>query len=119
MACSRKGNRGSGNRPGSATPVSRNGSTAAAPPITNGKSDRHAQDPPLPMLCCRPLRAGKLAQGFGPSPVPPDIFLPTVRMRRAAEAQWKQTSPEVQAALQAYARGVNAFLHSHADSLPL
>src|SRR5205814_610032 len=38
---------------------------------------------------------------------------------RAAQADLATLDPEVTAGLQAYSRGVNEFLHTHADSLPL
>ncbi len=79
----------------------------------------HAQDRLFQMFYYRQLGEGKLAEVFGPPAAYPDIFLRTIGLRRAAEAEWKQMSPEVQKAVQAYSRGVNAFLHTHSDSLPL
>src|SRR5437016_2373399 len=78
----------------------------------------HAQDRLFQMFYFRQLGEGKLAEVFGPPAAYPDIFLRTIGLRRAAEAEWKQTPPDVQTALQAYSRGINAFLHSHSDSLP-
>jgi penicillin amidase len=79
----------------------------------------HAQDRLFQMFYYRQVGAGKLAEAFGERAVYPDTFLRTVGLRRSAEAEWQQTSPEVKTALEAYALGVNAFLHSHQDGLPL
>jgi penicillin amidase len=79
----------------------------------------HAQDRLFQMFLFRAAGQGRLAEYFGPSLLEQDIFVRTVGFRRAAEAEFAQLDPQVRARLEAYARGVNAFIHSHADSLPL
>jgi penicillin G amidase len=79
----------------------------------------HAQDRLFQMFYYRLVGTARLAETFGPAARNPDIFLRTLGMRRAAEAEYAQMAPEVRTALEAYARGVNAFLHSHTDSMPL
>jgi penicillin amidase len=80
----------------------------------------HAQDRLFQMSYFRSLGAGTLAKDLGGREATnADIFLRTVGMRRAAEAELPQLDPEVRRGLEAYARGVNAFLSSHQDNLPL
>lgn len=79
----------------------------------------HAQDRLFQMFYFRQLGAGKLSEAFGQTAAKADVFLRTLGMRRAAEAEWQGTDPEVKKALQAYANGVNAFIHAHRDALPL
>lgn len=79
----------------------------------------HAQDRLFQMFFFRAVGEGRLAEYFGPSQVDTDRFLRTVGFRRAAEAEWAQTAPQVRSALEAYSRGVNEFIRTHSDSLPL
>lgn len=79
----------------------------------------HAQDRLFQMFYFRRLGAGRLAEAFGPAAQNADVFLRTLGMRRAAEADFQTISPDVKKALEAYSRGVNAFLHSHKDAMPL
>ena len=71
------------------------------------------------MYYYRQLGAGRLGEAFGDAGKEADIVLRTVGMRRAAEAEWAQMPADVRKALEAYARGVNAFIHTHRDNLPL
>jgi penicillin amidase len=70
----------------------------------------HAQDRLWQMEMQRRIGAGRLAEVLGEAPLKTDQFLRTLGVYRAAEASWPYLGPEVQAALQAYADGVNAFL---------
>ncbi len=79
----------------------------------------HAQDHLFQMFYYRQLGEGRLGEAFGPSAAQADIFLRTVGMRRAAETETKALSPKARSYLEAYAKGVNAFIHTHQDSLPL
>lgn len=79
----------------------------------------NAQDRLFQMYYYRQLSAGRLAEAFGPAAKTADIFLRTLGMRRAAEADLAATNPEVRKGLEAYTRGVNAFLHTHRDTMPL
>lgn len=76
----------------------------------------HAQDRLWQMEMQRRIGAGRLSEVLGESTIKTDQFLRTLGVYRAAEASWPYLSPEVQAALQAYADGVNAFL---AEGRPL
>jgi len=79
----------------------------------------HAQDRLFQMLQLRTAGQGRLAEVLSPAFVDTDRFLRTVGFHRAARAEWEQTTPEVRKALEAYARGINEFLRTHGDALPL
>jgi penicillin amidase len=70
----------------------------------------HAQDRLWQMEMQRRIGAGRLAEVLGDAALETDQFLRTLGVYRAAEASWPALSPEAQAALRAYADGVNAFL---------
>jgi len=70
----------------------------------------HAQDRLWEMEMERRIGAGRLSEVLGKATVKTDEFLRTLGVYRAAEAAWPALSPESQAALQAYADGVNVFL---------
>jgi penicillin G amidase len=53
---------------------------------------------------------GTLAELLGGAAVPGDVMLRTVGLRRAAERSLPLASPEVRAALAAYARGINDYV---------
>ncbi len=70
----------------------------------------HARDRFFQMDFTRRLISGTLAELVGPNALPSDIQLRTLGMRRAAWESFAASSPEVRAALQGYANGVNAWL---------
>ncbi len=80
----------------------------------------HAQDRLTQMFLFRAYGEGRVAElGGSDDAISTDRFLRTIGFRRAAEAELAQMAPEVRAGLEAYARGVNEFIHTHQDSLPL
>jgi penicillin amidase len=79
----------------------------------------HAQDRLYQMFFFRTAGEGRLAELFNAGLVNADIYLRTVGFRRTAEAEWQAVSPETRSALEAYSAGVNAFVHTHADNLPI
>jgi penicillin amidase len=83
---------------------------ASAADALFGLGYAHAQDRLWQMEFQRRVGAGRLAEILGPKLVATDRFLRTVGFRRAAEASWPALQPETRALLEAYARGVNAFL---------
>ncbi|HET6345204.1 MAG TPA: penicillin acylase family protein, partial [Myxococcota bacterium] len=78
----------------------------------------HAQDRLWQMEFNRRVGAGELSALFGQALLPTDRTLRALRVRSAAEADWKVLSPETRAILQAYADGVNAYLDSN-PTLPV
>ena len=79
----------------------------------------HAQDRMWQMEVSRRIGAGRLAEVFGPSQVDTDSYIRTLGWRQAAQRDLDAMPDEVKAALQAYADGVNAWIHQHDDNLPL
>jgi penicillin amidase len=56
---------------------------------------------------------------LGDATLDTDKFLRTVGLRRATEKDWEVLETETRQVLQDYADGVNAFIESHRDRLPL
>ncbi|WP_437316494.1 penicillin acylase family protein [Sorangium sp. So ce385] len=70
----------------------------------------HAQDRLWQMEVNRRLGSGTLSEVFGEDALPQDRLFRTVGLRRVAEENVNHLSPETRAVLEAYVRGVNAFL---------
>lgn len=78
-----------------------------------------AQDRLWQMEYNRRIGHGRLSDMFGAATIKQDRFLRTMGLDRAARADVAAMSAEAKHLLQAYANGVNAFIESHRDSLPL
>lgn len=78
----------------------------------------HAQDRLWQLELNRRIPAGTMAEILGPNAVDTDRFLRTLGVRRNAEKILASLSPETRAALDAYARGVNAYLANRSGPLP-
>jgi len=76
----------------------------------------HAQDRFWEMDVRRHITAGRLSEMFGASQVPTDSFLRTLGWRRIAEQEVGMLSPRSRRILDAYAKGVNAYLADHTGS---
>ncbi len=70
----------------------------------------HARDRMFQMDLMRRAAAGTLAQVFGPAALPSDEEMRILGVRRSAEADVADLSPQARALLQAYANGVNAWI---------
>src|SRR5690606_23556689 len=70
----------------------------------------HAQDRFWQMEFWRRIGAGRLSEYFGEATLGTDIYLRTVGFARIAEQEYETASPEIRAALDAYAEGVNAYI---------
>lgn len=79
----------------------------------------HAQDRLYQMFFFRTAGEGRLAELFSPDLVTSDRYLRVVGFRRAAEAELANMRADVRQGLQWYADGVNAFVHTHQDKLPV
>jgi penicillin amidase len=71
----------------------------------------HAQDRLWQMELLRRAGQGRLSEVFGERTVDTDIFIRTLDVYGYAERAVARLTPEQRAPLEAYARGVNAFLH--------
>ncbi|HJV87150.1 MAG TPA: penicillin acylase family protein [Noviherbaspirillum sp.] len=78
----------------------------------------HAQDRLWQLEMNRRIVAGRLAEILGPSALNTDRFLRTLGVRRNAERILAHLEPETRAALDAYARGINAWLANRSGPLP-
>ncbi len=74
----------------------------------------NAQDRFFEMDVRRHLAAGRLAELFGPSRVRVDAYARTLGWRQTAQAELSLASSSTRRYLDAYAAGVNAYLHSRA-----
>lgn len=79
----------------------------------------HAQDRLWQMEFNRRLAAGRLSEVLGESTINTDRLVRTLGLHRAAERELEALPLEVRAELDAYADGVNAFIASHRNHLPL
>ena len=68
----------------------------------------HARERLWQMELYRRVTAGRLSEVLGEATLPIDKRFLTLNLRAAAEAEWERASPEVKAALERYAAGVNA-----------
>lgn len=78
----------------------------------------HAQDRLWQLDFNRRIAAGTTAEILGPSSVDTDRFLRTLGVRHNAAGILHNLSPDARAALDAYARGVNACLEHRSGPLP-
>ncbi len=78
-----------------------------------------AQDRLWQMDALRRLAGGRLAEIIGPATVETDKEARKLRLRRVAEAAYKTLDPTVRAQMSDYARGVNYFIETHRQALPV
>jgi penicillin amidase len=78
-----------------------------------------AQDRLWQMDALRRLAAGELSEVVGPGALEVDRESRMLRLRRTAEEHLRTLSPADRAVMGAYARGVNAFIETHLNKLPL
>ena len=78
-----------------------------------------AQDRLFQMDALRRFSSGELAEVLGPSLIESDKESRRLRLRRTAEQGYLQLPAEDRAAFAAYARGVNAYISTHLDNLPI
>ena len=70
----------------------------------------HARDHMFQMDLMRRAASGRLAQWFGPALLDNDVDMRTLGIQQSAVADAAALSPQARALLQAYARGVNAWI---------
>lgn len=79
----------------------------------------HAQDRLWQMEVSRRIGSGALSAIVGEPTIQLDHLMRTYGLRRMAERAWAFTTGDARAILEAYAEGVNAYIDSHRDRLPL
>jgi len=78
-----------------------------------------AQDRLWQMDLSRRIAQGRLSELFGPRTLHSDIGNRTLGMKQAAERGVEELDPEERKLLRDYAQGVNAFISTHQDRLPV
>lgn len=78
----------------------------------------HAQDRLWQLELNRRIAAGRMAEILGPNALPTDRFLRTLGVRRNAEKILANLAPDTRAVLDAYTRGINAYLARRSGPLP-
>ena len=78
----------------------------------------HAQDRLWQLELNRRIPAGRMAEILGPTALDTDRFLRSLGVRRNAEAILANLSADTRAVLDAYAKGVNAYLANRKAPLP-
>lgn len=79
----------------------------------------HAQDRLWQMELNRRIGQGRLSEIFGALTFSTDHLLRIIGLARAADHDYTRATPESRAVLDAYARGVNAFIRANRSHLPL
>jgi penicillin amidase len=79
----------------------------------------HAQDRLWQMEFNRRIGYGTLSAVLGPSTVDLDRYVRLMGLRRAAEQELQSLDADSRTILEAYAAGVNAYIETHRDRLPL
>lgn len=79
----------------------------------------HAQDRLFQMEMMRRIGTGRLAEVVGEAGLRTDRYMRTLGFHRQAEASYAALSADTREALNAYARGVNAWLERRTGPLPL
>ncbi len=84
---------------------------AASPPdAAEALGYLHARDRMFQMDLMRRTGSGRVSEIAGPSALPIDEMMRVLGLRRRAEAELAELKPETRALLDAYARGVNAWI---------
>ena len=78
-----------------------------------------AQDRLWQMEIWRRTGEGRLAEVLGPSAIERDKFARLMRYRGDMEAEWKSYAPDAKPIIESFVRGVNAFIDTSRDRLPI
>ena len=78
-----------------------------------------AQDRLFQLDFFRRVGAGRLSEVLGSAAIKQDRFLRTIGLRRAAQAEMPSLGAEELQILENYSRGVNLFIDTHKDNLPI
>ena len=78
-----------------------------------------AQDRMWQMDLLRRRAEGQLAEAFGPAALVADRDVRTLGLGDAARRAWPHVPPDLRVLVEAYTDGINAWLSTHGDALPL
>lgn len=78
-----------------------------------------AQDRLWQMELWRRTGEGKLAEVLGPPAIERDKFARLLRYRGDMEAEWKSYAPDAKPIIESFVRGINAFIETSRDRLPI
>lgn len=78
----------------------------------------HANDRMTHLELGRRASAGRLSELFGERTFETDMYMRMLRIRQTAESYYEACSPRSKGMLDAYARGVNAWLDARGEDLP-
>jgi penicillin amidase len=78
-----------------------------------------AQDRLWQMEIWRRTAEGRLAEVLGPSALDRDKFARLMRYRGDMKAEWKSYAPDAKPIIESFVRGVNAFIDTSRDRLPI
>lgn len=84
-----------------------------------GQGFAHAQDRLWQMELNRRLPSGRMSEIVGEIAFGTDQLMRIIGLERAAKNDWMHAPEETALVMNAYARGVNAFLETHRNTLPL
>lgn len=79
----------------------------------------HAQDRLWQMEMTRRLTNGTLSEALGAVTLETDRYMRTIGLRRTAEQYWANLDETSRSALAIYTEGVNAYISTHRDRLPI
>lgn len=79
----------------------------------------HASERINHMVLMRLTAEGRLSEYLGESALGIDSFMRKMRFRQAADKLYRQTTPQNRQYLEAYAKGVNLWLETHQNHLPM
>ena len=78
-----------------------------------------AQDRLWQMELWRRTGEGKLSEILGPAALERDKFARLMRYRGDMQAEWNSYAPDARSIIQSFVRGVNAFIETSRDNLPI
>ncbi|WP_276666268.1 penicillin acylase family protein [Thalassolituus oleivorans] len=78
-----------------------------------------AEDRLEQMVAMNLLARGRLSEMTGPITVEMDVYMRTLNVPQIIEQRFNALSPEMKAQLGSFANGINAYIESHKDRLPL
>lgn len=78
-----------------------------------------AQDRFWQMEIRRRLESGLLSEAFGPGALGQDRFTRTIGLKRGVDETYERLDDETRTILDSYAAGVNAYIETHSEKLPI